>query len=90
MELKRDQNHKTVAGGISSTDGVTVLPLTLDPVTGFLLVESSSDSITVIPATMDKRDQNHVPTVYGISSDDGVTLVPIRTDSSGNLLIQFS
>lgn len=88
--LKRDANHKTVAGGISSTDGVTPLMFMLDPITGFLLVESTSDTITVIPAQMDKRDQNHVPTMYGVSSADGTTLVPIRTDINGNLLVTFT
>lgn len=90
MELKRDQNHVTMAGGVSSTDGITPVMFMLDPVTGYLLVESTSDSITVVPASMDKRDQNHVPTIYGISSVDGVTLVPIRTDINGNLLIQIN
>lgn len=90
MELKRDQNHRTVAGGISSVDGITPLMFKLDPTTGFLLIESTSATISVVPAQMDKRDQNHVPTMYGISSVDGKTLVPIRTDSNGNLLIQFT
>lgn len=89
-EALRDQNYRTVAEGISSTDSVTPLMFRVDPVTNYLLVTAITDSLTVVPATMDMRDQNFVPTCYGVSSVDGVTPIPIRTDSSGNLLIQFT
>ncbi len=89
-ENKRDKNFKTVASGISSSDGVTPLMWRVDPVTGYLLITVTGDSLSITPATMDKRDGNFVPTVYGISSVDGVTLIPIRTDSSGQLLITFA
>ena len=85
----RDENHKTVAMGISSTDGVTPIMFAVDPITGYLLLDVSDDSLVVTSATVDKRDQNFVPTCYGVSSDDGVTLVPIRTDSAGRLLFKF-
>lgn len=86
----RDQNHKTVAMGISSSDGVTPIMFAVDPVTNYLLLHTSSDSLTVTDATTNKIDQNFVPTCYGVSSDDGVTLIPIRTDEDGKLLVQFN
>lgn len=86
----RDQNHRTVAMGISSTDSVTPIMFAVDPVTNYLLVDVSADSLVATPATSDKRDQNFVPTMYGISSVDGTTLIPIRTDSLGRLLMQFT
>lgn len=89
-DAKRDQNHITVAMGISSSDGITPTMFTVDPSTNYLLLDVSSDSLVVTSATTDKRDQNFVPTCYGISSVDGTTLVPIRTDTNGKLLVQFT
>lgn len=89
MRADRDQNQITTALGISSTDGITPIEMVVDPITNKLLVDVVSDSITVVPATIDKHDENGVPTMYGISTADGETLIPIRTDSSGNLLATF-
>ena len=85
----RDQNHVPVGIGVSNTDSVTPVMLRVDPVTGYLIVDNTSQSLAVTSAETDKRDQNHVPTVYGVSSVDGVTPVPIRTDEDGKLLVQF-
>ena len=86
--LKREDNYKTVAAGVSSVDE-DILMLRVDPITNGLLMNVIADTLTPTDADMVKRDQNHKPTVYGISSVDGVTLVPIRTDEDGNLLAQF-
>ena len=86
----RDENHKAVGSGVSSSDGVTTVMFRVDPVTGYLLVQNYSDSITITPKTWNKRDENDVPTIYGVSSADGVTLIPIRTDNNGKLLIQYT
>ncbi len=87
MELKRDQNHVTVGGGVKSSDTTNVQPLKVDPSTDYVLVNLNGGSGNADPATMDKRDQNHVPTMYGVSSVDGVTPVPIRTDDDGYILV---
>jgi hypothetical protein len=89
MEILRDQNHKTVGAGVSSVDSITPEMFRVDPVTGYLLVHITGDSLTATPATAVKRDQNHIPTVYGISSENENVLVPIRTDSNGKLLITY-
>lgn len=89
-EAKRDQNHVTVALGVSSSDSVTPIMFTVDPSTNYLLMELSADSLVTTAATIDKRDQNFVPTCYGISSVDNTTLVPIRTDTDGKLLVQIT
>lgn len=86
---KRDQNDRAVAMGVSSTDSVTPIMLAVDPVTNYLLVSNSSDSITIVGNTH-RIDQNHIPTVYGVSDSDGLTLIPIRTDSNGVLLVQYT
>lgn len=90
MEAKRDQNHVTVAMGVSSTDNVTPVMLEVDETTNYLLATVTQSSATATAMTADKRDENHVPTVYGISNADGVTLVPIRTLTDGSLLCQFT
>lgn len=83
---RRDQNDIGLGLGVSSADGITVVPLQIDPVTGYLLTASISSAGSATSATQNKRDQNDRPTMYGISSTDGITLEPIRTDSTGRLL----
>lgn len=89
-EATRDTNHKTVGIGVSSVDFVTPLQLRVNPSTNYLLVQISSDTITPVSLSQNKRDQNFIPTVYGVSNDDGTTLIPIRTDTDGKLLVQFT
>lgn len=89
MQARRDQNDVGIALGVSSTDNSTPLMLNVDPVTGWLLVSNSGDSLILTAATRCKIDENDVHTKYGVSSVDGITLIPIRTDSSGKLLVQY-
>ena len=86
----RDQDDVPTGLGVSSSDLTTPILIRVDPVTNYLLVDQSSDSLTATIAIKDKIDENDVHTKYGISSVDGVTLVPIRTDSNGRLLIQYT
>lgn len=86
----RDENHKAVGLGVSSSDGVTPVMLRVDPVTDYLLVSDNGATVIATYRRWSKRDENDVPTIYGISSIDGVTLVPIRTDKTGRLLIQYT
>lgn len=88
-QAKRDQNDQATALGVSSVDSVTPILLTVDPVTGYLLVDNSTDALTPTAATRVKIDQNDQKTKYGVSSADDITLIPIRTDSNGKLLIQY-
>lgn len=88
-QARRDQNDRATALAVSSVDSVTPLRLTVDPVTGYLMVKNFSDSITVI-GSKHRIDQNDIPTSYGVSNTDGVTIIPIRTDSTGKLLIQYT
>ncbi len=85
----RDQNDRAVALGVSSVNNITPIMLAVDPVTNYLLVDNSSDSLTVI-GNKHRIDQNDIPTSYGVSSVDNITPIPIRTDSAGRLLVQFT
>lgn len=89
-QAKHDQNDIALGLGVDSTDNTTPLAIRVDPVTSYLLVLASRDSLTATAATQDKIDENDVHTKYGVSSVDGVTLVPIRTDSSGRILVKFT
>lgn len=88
-EAKRDQNDRPTALGVSSIDIKTPLLLAVDPVTGYLLVVVSTDSLSAV-TPKHRIDQNDIPTSYGISNADGKTLIPIQTDANGKLLIQFT
>ncbi len=46
----RDQNRVTVAGGVSSTDSTIWLPFQVDPITGRVLVDSSTSINVETPA----------------------------------------
>jgi len=86
---KIDANAQTIGKGLSLTDSITPIPLTLDPITNRLLMEGVGE--VIVPTAVDKSriDQNDQNTVYGVSNTDGKTLIPIRTDSNGYLLITF-
>lgn len=85
----RDENDRPTALGVSSVDNITPIRLRVDPVTGWLLVQQSTDSLGVF-TPIHRIDQNDVSTIYGISSTDGVTLIPIQTANDGTLLVQFT
>jgi hypothetical protein len=83
----RDENHIPVKLAISNADGITTLPLTLDPSTHGLSVDDDTTGSPVTSAYAD-RDENHVPVMMAVSSADGVTPVPLVIDSAtGKLLI---
>jgi hypothetical protein len=86
----RDDNDRAIASGVSFSDSVTTVMFRVDPITDYLLVDNSTDSLTPSIATRNRRDDNDVPTQYGVSSLDGVTPVPIRTDSNGKLLVTYT
>jgi hypothetical protein len=41
MDAPRDQNYVPVGLATDSTDGTVVLPIKIDPITGYLLAEIS-------------------------------------------------
>lgn len=89
MGRQIDENGITIGSGISADDGITLLPLLVDPVTNKLIIKNSGIAPVVTTIDRAKLDENRQNTLYGVSNIDGVTLVPIRTDNNGNLLISF-
>ena len=87
MQAKRDENDIALGLGVSSVDNKTPLPLRVDPVTDYLLIDNLVQSISITPAVRVKIDENDRKTCYGVSSVDNKTLVPIRSDNNGRLLV---
>lgn len=87
MNAKRDGNHATAIMGVAD-DGVTLMPLLVDPITNELLVlvEPTSAGSTSSRITY-KRDENRVPVHGGIG--DAGEILPFLIDGNGNLLLDL-
>jgi hypothetical protein len=86
MNLYRDENRITIGGGVSSSDGTTVLPLKVDPVTGRLIVaiDICTDSPIVSDGT-DLIDENRVQVSSAVREDNNTTF-PLHVCSTNNFL----
>jgi len=87
MNAKHDENHVPTMIAISDADGVTLIPIKINPVTGGIKV-SDGMAGSVYGRVSSQHDDNHVPTMSGVSSADMTTVVPIFADSNGYLLIK--
>ncbi len=79
----RDQNSVTTMLGVSSADGVTVVPIEIDSVTGrlLLLVDSMGAHSAVTNRQIAFRDQNSVPTMMAESENDDGVLANVVVDA---------
>lgn len=83
----RDQNHIPVKLAVSNADGITTLPLQVDPAIHALLIDDGVGG-AITTASEAERDENHVTTIMAVSSADGVTPIALAVDSvTGKLLI---
>jgi hypothetical protein len=83
----RDENRIPTALGVLYTDGVTVIPIAINPVTGNVKTVTGL-SISQAAKNIAPRDENSVPSLLGVSSVDGVTPIPIYVDETGAILIE--
>lgn len=84
MELKRDDNRITVAGGKANNAGGLTMPLLVDPVTGRLLIMITPSTLTTPDAMPDSKfDENKVTTG---TVTDGTNLKPLIIDTNTGLL----
>lgn len=88
---KRDENNVVVGMGVSSVDGVTPVPITVDPVTGRLRVVSvSTDGGSASPTrTTAQRDQNNTRVAMAVTNDSNKTRTPL-TVHNGALMMTAS
>ena len=64
---KHDKNQKPTMIGVSSVDLITPIPLTVDPITGYLLVnivDATTNASPVLRSTA-RHDSNNKPTMLG-------------------------
>jgi len=85
MEAPIDSNFVKGKLGTWCVDGITPIPIAINPATGGVMYDEVS-IISFTPNPVAKRDQNHVPVLMGVSSVDG-TLVPIYVNAAGAILI---
>lgn len=84
--ILRDQNHVTVAAGVSPDSDFDISMFRVDPVTNYLLVDiASTPSGGGNTGQIAKRDQNHRPVCLAWD-EENEELVEVLTDSDGYLL----
>lgn len=84
----RDNNRVTAMLGVSSVDGITPVPMTVDPSTGRLRVHATGKTSDPLnPAVLEpvKRDQNRVTDTLAQTSTG--TAVPLTVGDAGSLRI---
>lgn len=74
---KRDENFVPVWLGVSSVDGVTPVPVTIDPDTGRLRVYVAGFSGNPTPSSRAKRDANRVTVKIG---EDNLEIAALSSD----------
>lgn len=87
MDAPHDQNYVKAKLGIWCVDGLTPIPIAIDPITGNMKTDTVSiisyDPVNIVP-----RDNNHQPIWCGESSLDG-TVLPINVNINGAVLVDL-
>lgn len=87
----RDQNRKTIWWGLSSVDGVSLVPIQIDSITRGILIENGTSTMPImsaVPQTI-PREGNRIPALAGVSNDGQNTIIPVSVNpSTGALMVQ--
>lgn len=73
-----DENHVKTLMGVSCVDGITPVPITVNPITGEVLVDYA-ETISYNPQDIAPRDENRQPVWLAQSEVDG-TALPINVN----------
>lgn len=91
MDAPRDENFVTVLLGVSSVDGVTPVPLQVDPVTGRLLVDveggEGSGDVVGPGSAVDDNIAVFDGTTGKLIKDGGTTIAALQSDIDDRLVI---
>lgn len=87
-DAPHDQNWVKAKLGVWCVDGVTTIPIAINPENGGVLVDETS-TIGFTPGSIDFRDQNYQPCWLAQNSVDG-TPIPIFVNADGAILISTS
>lgn len=85
-----DQNNVKAKLGVLFSDGVTLIPISINPLNGGFkvnTVDTVPANILSLTANMTPRDADFQPAWEGVSSVDGVTTYPIFVDAMGAILV---
>lgn len=85
-DAKRDENNVPTILGVLNSDGDTLVPIQVEPVTHSLEIDDDTTGSDNGPS-ISPRDQNFIPALLAVSSVDGVTPVVVYADSNGKLLV---
>lgn len=87
----RDQNRDPIMWGVSSVDGVTLVPIQVDLAAGGVLIEigtSTSASMSHLTGSL-PRDENRIPCLGGQSNTDSSVILPVSVNpATGAILAQ--
>ena len=86
---KLDKNFIVVGMGVSSVDGVTPVPITIDPVNGRLRaqVNSLTNSNATPTRNIASMDKNGTPTILAETNDTSKTPTPVSV-IAGAMMVQ--
>lgn len=84
---KKDDNGYAAWTGLSSTDGITPVRITINPSDGGMMIDTAT-VIGFTPRNCSVNDANSVPTKTGISSTDATKIIPVYVNpATGAVLI---
>lgn len=83
-----DENRIKAKLGVLCTDGVTLVPIAIDPATDGVKIDTVS-TIGFTPGSIDFRDANYQPCWMAENSVDG-TPIPIFVNADGAILVDLS
>lgn len=86
-DAPHDANWVKAKLGVLCTDGVTLVPIAVDPVLGGVMTDTAS-TIGFTPGSIDFRDQNYQPCWMATNSVDG-TPIPIFVNANGAILVDY-
>lgn len=93
MNAPHDQNFVKAKMGVLFSDGVTLVPIAINPVGGGFKVNTSDVvSAPVLALFADNRairDENYQPCWLGTDSTDSSHVLPIFVDADGAVLIDM-
>lgn len=87
MNAPIDKNFVKTALGVWCVDGVTTIPIAIDPATGAVQVDTVS-TISFSPEDIAPRDENAEPVLLAESSVDG-SAIPVYVNADGAILIDY-
>lgn len=87
MNAKTDENGKATILGTLQSDGITPIPIKINPVNKAVKVIDATTGTASVRVNA-SIDDNGRPVWLGVSSADMTTIIPVATDINGNLLIK--